>query len=159
MGRFRFGGNEFINCSVPLTFAGRYFIVEPSDPEPMISVIFEHHGKPEFEIFRNNPKENPWSKVSKTPPGTVAVADQTGRFLYKVRPGSETSIVFGTVEGEETSVVIKDPWIKIYSKKKETILKNNVFNGIGAGVVVDENGGISIGSPIPPKLLQLIELL
>jgi hypothetical protein len=155
MGRFRFGGNEFINCSVPLTFTGRYFIVEPGDPEPMISVIFEHQGKPEFEIFRNEPVENPWSKVTKTPPGIVTVVDQTDRFLYKVRPGSETSIVFGTVKGEETSAVITDRRIKIGS----IVVENNVFDGVGAGVVVDENGNIGIGAPIPPKLLQLIKLL
>lgn len=151
--RYRFGGNSFINCSVPLAFGGRYFILEPGTPDPLVSVMLEHRGKPVFEILKNQPMENPLSEVSKTPPGTVTVADRkTDRFLYKVRPGSQTSIVFGTITGEKISAVVNDREIRI--KDKNISIRNNVFNGVAAGIVVDERGGVAIGAPIPASLLR-----
>ena len=147
----RLGGSEFINCSVPLAFAGRYFILEPGAPDPLLSVVLEYQGKPVFEVLKNEPVENPLSKVSKTPPGIVTVADRmTDRFLYKVRPGSETSLVFGTIRGEEISATITDRQIRVGG----ITVENCVFNGVGAGIVVDESGGVGIGAPIPPALLR-----
>ena len=150
----RFGGNEFINCSVPLAFAGRYFILETGTPVHLISVVLEYQDNPVFEVFKNEPKENPLSEVSKTPTGIVTVSDKsTGRFLYKIRPGSETSVVFGTIKGDEISVKVTDRQIEVGNH----ILENNVFNGVGAGVVVDETGSIGIGTPIPPTLARFFE--
>lgn len=150
----RFGGNEFINCSIPLAFGGRYFILEPGNETPMLSVVLEHQGKPFFEIFKNEPHDNPISDVSKTPPGIVAVTDKnTKRFIYKVRPGSETSIVFGSIQSGEISVVITDKYILVNDNK----FSNCVVDGCSACIVVDENGGIGFGAPLPASLLRLFE--
>lgn len=148
----RFGGSEFVNCSVPLAFAGRYFILEPGIPDPMVSVVLEHQGQPVFEVLKNEPVENPLSKVSKTPPGIVTVVDRkTDRFLYKVRPGSETSVVFGTIRGKEISAVVTDRQIRVGGGAVE----NCLFNGVGAGIVVDESSGVvRIGVPMPATLLR-----
>jgi hypothetical protein len=145
-------GSNFLNCPVPLAFNGRYFILEPSTPAPLMSVVLEHNGVPVFEILRNEPNENPLSAVTKTPPGIITVSDeQTGRFLYKVRPDSDTSVVFGMLRGEELEVIINDREIRIGI----TVFRNNAVSGFGAGTVIDENGGIGMGAPIPEGLLQL----
>ena len=149
MTRFRFGGSEFINCSVPLAFEGRYFIVEPGDPASLISVVLDFEGKPIFEVFKNQPVDNPLTTVSKTPPGILTVIDKQSRtFLYKIRPGSETSIVFGTIKGDEINVAITDRQIKVGTNT----IQNCVFNGVGAGIVVYKSGGFGIGAPIPESL-------
>jgi hypothetical protein len=43
----RFGGNEFKDLSVPVIFAGLYFILEPGDP-PQITVMLKNEGEPVF---------------------------------------------------------------------------------------------------------------
>jgi hypothetical protein len=155
MHRYRFGGSEFINCSVPLVLVGRCFVVEPGDPIPLVSVILEHQGQPVFEVLRNEPKENPVSEVSRTPRGFVTVVDRaTGHFLYKVRPDSETSIVFSKgIRGEEVSAVVTDRVIRVGG----VTVKNCIFGGVGAGIVVDESGRINVAGPIPPAVLRLLE--
>ena len=146
----RFGGSEFINCSVPLVFEGRIFILEPGNP-PMVTVVRDHGGQPVFEIKRNEPVENAYSVVSKSSAGIVTVGDRaTGKFLYKIRPSSETSVVFGKIDGGETTVLISDKQIKV----GEITLENCVFNGVGAGVVVGYDGSVGIGAPLPPTLLK-----
>ena len=147
----KFGGSTFINCSVPLAFKGRYFVLEPSDP-PSFSVILEHNGNPVFEIRQNQPSDNPVTDVSISAAGIVTVSDKaTGRFLYKFRPESETSIVFGKIDGGEISAKISDKRIQVGG----ITLENCTFNGVGAGVAVYENGGVGIGAPIPASLLAL----
>ena len=151
MVRYYFGSSEFINCSAPLAFEGRYFIIEPGTPDSVVSVVLDYKGQPIFEVLKNEPVENPLSIVSKTPPGIVTVAErETGRFLYKVRPGSETSIVFGTISGEEVSASVTDRQIRVGG----ITIENCLFNDVGAGVVVDKNGGVGIGAPIPEVLRQ-----
>jgi hypothetical protein len=146
----RFGGSEFINCSVPLVFEGRIFILEPGNP-PMVTVVRDHGGKPVFEIKRNEPVENEYSIVTKTSAGIVTVGDRaTGKFLYKVRPSSETSVVFGKIDGGEVTASISDRQIKVGG----ITIENCVFNGVGAGVVVGYDGSVGIGAPIPSTLLE-----
>jgi hypothetical protein len=146
----RFGGNEFTGFSVPLVFEGRYFIMEPGDP-PKLTVVFEKHGQPVFEVLKNEPSANPLTDVSKTPPGIVTVSDkQSGRFLYKIRPSSETSVAFGKLDGSEISARITDRRIQVGG----ITLENNKFVGAMAGVLVDARGGVAIGAPIPPKVLE-----
>jgi hypothetical protein len=117
----------------------------------MVSVVREHRGQPIFEIKRNEPIENPYSSVTKTPPGIITVVDKaTERFLYKVRPSSETSVVFGKIDGEEIMALISDRQIRVGG----LTLENCVFDGVGAGVVVAPDGSIGVGAPIPPILLQ-----
>ena len=130
----RFGGNEFEgDFSVPLAFEGRYFILEPGDPEPLVSVVREVDGAPEFEVLKNEPVGD---RASKTAAGVVTVGAASGGFLYKVRPGSETSVVFGTVSGEEIDVRISDREIRAGG----ITLQNNKFSGQMAGVLIDEIG-------------------
>lgn len=149
----RFGGNEFTGFSVPLVFAKRYFILEPNDP-PILSIFVEIEGKPIFEILKNEPVANPLSEVSVTPPGIITVSDKkTNRFLYKIRPGSETSVAFGKLDGGKISAKITDTKIQVGG----ITLENNIFDGVMAGVVVEENGGIGIGAPLPPLVVKLLK--
>jgi hypothetical protein len=148
-----FGGSKFINCSVPLAFQGRYFVLESGNP-PLLSVVLEHYGKPVFEIKKNTPSNNPLTDVVISATGIITVSEKaTGRFLYKFRPTSETSIVFGKIDGGEISAKITDKLIQVGG----LTIKNMVFNGVGAGIIVDEKGGVGIGAPIPKSLLQLFE--
>lgn len=146
----RFGGNEFTSFSVPIVYEGRYFIMEPSEP-PQITVIYEKDGEPIFEVLKNEPIDNPLSEVTKTTPGIVTVSDKSsGKFLYKIRPSSETSVAFGKLDGGEISVKITDRNIQVGSN----ILENNTFNGVMAGVVINSDGSFGIGAPIPAQVLE-----
>lgn len=145
----RFGGNEFTDFSVPLVFEGRYFIMEPGDP-PQITVVIDRGGEPVFEVLKNAPRDNNFTEVSSTPAGIVTVVDKnTRKFLYKIRPGSETSVAFGKLDGGEISVRITDRNIRLGTNTVE----NNKFIGSMAGVVVYADGGMGIGAPIPAKVL------
>ena len=109
----KFGSNEFTNFSIPLAFDGRYFILEPVSP-PLLSVIVEEAGQPAFEVLKNRPAGTATSNAAVTPPGIVTVTNKTtGKFIYKVRPGSETSIAFGTLTGDELVVRITDRMVQI----------------------------------------------
>jgi len=147
----KFGGSTFINCSVPLAFKGRYFILEPGNL-PLFSVVLDHNGQAVFEIRRNKPCDNPLTDVSVSGAGIITVSEKsTGKFLYKFRPESETSIVFGKIDGGEITAKISDRKIQVGG----ITIENCTFNGVGAGIVVDENGGVGIGAPIPESLLRL----
>ncbi len=156
----RFGGNEFINCSIPLAFAGRYFILEYNGEDTMISVCFEFDGKLIYEVFKNEPKQNKFSTVSKTPPGIVTVVDKdTDQFLYKVRPASETSVVFGKVKGPEMTAKIDDRNIRLIKEGEDEAFMtadNNLFVGTQVGILVSDEG-IVMGAPIPDNLCKFFD--
>jgi len=144
----RFGGNEFTGFSVPIVFEGRYFIMEPGNP-PLLTVVYEKDGEPFFEVLKNEPHDNPVTETIKSATGIVTVSDKSiGKFLYKIRPGSETSVVFGKIDGSEITVRINDNRIQVGG----ITLKNNTFGGDIAGIVVKADGGVAIGSQIPPKV-------
>jgi hypothetical protein len=146
----RFGGNEFTGFSVPLMFEGRYFIMEPGNP-PLITVVMEKDGEPIFEILKNNPVENNVTNTSTNPTGIVTVFDkESGKFLYKIRPDSETSVTFGKLDGGEISAKITDRNIQVCG----ITVENNQFIGNMAGVTVKQNGSVGIGAEIPPKVFQ-----
>ncbi len=146
----RFGGNEFTSFSVPLVFDGRYFILEPGK-EPLLTVFTEHKGELVFEVLKNKPIDNPVTDVSTNTSGVVTVSQKSGgRFLYKVRPGSETSVAFGKLDGGEISAKITDKKIQVGG----VTLGNNTFIGNMAGVVVQPSGGVSIGAPLPPLVIK-----
>ena len=146
----RFGGNEFTDFSVPLVFEGRYFVIEPGNP-PQITVVRDKGGEPVFEVLKNAPVENPNTTTSATPVGIVTVSDKiSGKFLYKIRPGSETSVTFGRLDGGEISARITDREIQVGG----VTVANNKFVGTMAGVVVDANGNVGIGAAIPLQVLR-----
>lgn len=154
----RFGGNQFIGCSIPLAFAGRFFVLESDDGDLKISVFLESEGKPVFEILKNEPSDNPFSIVSKTTPGIITVTDRSGAFLYKVRPGSETSVVFGRIEGPEMTAIINDVKIEFLIDGEMVLkLENNTFEGSAIGILVDDKGGFSHGASMPPSLRNMFE--
>ncbi len=127
--------------------------MEPGDP-PSLTAVYEQDRKPIFEILKNEPSENPLTDVSRTPPGIVTVSDkQSGRFLYKIRPASETSVAFGKLDGGEISARITDRMIQVGG----ITLENNKFVGTMAGVVVDAKGGVGIGAAIPPKVIEWLK--
>jgi len=149
----RFGGSEFTGFSVPLVFSGRYFVLEPGDVA-VLSVFVEQNERPVFEILKDKPVENAVSDVTVNPTGIVAVSDKaSGRFLYKVRPGSETSVVFGKLDGGEISARITDRQIQVGG----VTIEHCRFVGNMAGVVVEPGGGVGIGAPIPPLVLQWLQ--
>lgn len=145
----RFGGNEFTAFSVPLVFEGRYFVMEPGNP-PKITVFSERNGSPVFEILKNEPVVNDVTDVTKTAAGIITVSQKGGPFLYKVRPDSKSSIAFGTLKGEQITARITDRRIQVGG----ITLENNSFVGNMAGVVVQRNGGVGVGAPIPQLVLQ-----
>ena len=148
----RFGGNEFTTFSVPLVFKGRYFVLEPGDP-PLLSVFLEVGGQPVFEVLKNKPVVNAITEVTSSGAGVVTVSDrQSYRFLYKVRPGSETSVAFGKLDGGEISAQITDRMIQVGGMK----LENNTFAGAMAGVVVEENGSVGMGCALPQAVVRLL---
>src|SRR4030095_7935406 len=148
----QFGGNEFTGFSVPVVFDGRYFIVEPGDP-PLVSVFIERDGEPVcLRGSKNRPNENPVTRVSTNATGIVTVADNSGKFLYKIRSDSETSVAFGKVGGGELSVRISDRSIQAGG----LVVDNNSFAGM-AGVVVEPTGEVGVAGPIPSLVLQWLQ--
>ena len=146
----RFGGNEFTDFSVPLLFEGRYFVLEPGDP-PTMTVFLERNQQPVFEVLKNQPNENAVTDVTANQTGVVTVvAKGTGKFLYKVRPASETSVAFGKLDGGEISARITDRAIQV----GRITVENNRFIGSLAGVVVATDGSVGVGAPIPQPVRQ-----
>ncbi len=159
---------KFIDCTVPFTFEGRYFILEPGTP-PLYSVILVHNGKPMLEIRKNEPVENPISEATKSETGTITVSEKEEekdeengkdeekkkqKILYHLHPGSETRFVFGKIGGGEISVVIWNGKIKING----ITLDDCAFNDVAVGVQVDETGGFEINAPLPQMFKKLFRI-
>jgi len=144
----QFEGITFFNCPVLIEFKGRYFILEP-DTIPKLSVILAFEGKPLLEMRQNNPQENPLSegKVSET--GDITVSDKkTGKLLYKIKPGSETEIVFSKNDGGETLAKISsDNQLKVGKMKREILQ----FNGETAILGIRDDDSIISGSTRLPS--------
>lgn len=148
----KIGGNSFENCTIPLVIENQYFVVS-NDEIPLISVFFVNDGKLIFELRENNPVENPFTNVTKFPNGFIVVADkETDLFLFKIRPSSDTSIVFGTIEQNGLSIIINDKLIIINGNKFE----RNTFVDIPVGIIIKSNLNISVGCQFPSELSSLI---
>jgi hypothetical protein len=144
-------GNSLFICPVPLVFESRYFFVEEGKTEDLFSVFFLQDGKPLFEIYRNQPSDNPITEVTKTPVGIITVAERgTAKFLYKVRPGYKGSSVFGRIKGEETEIVIRDDKIQIGTSQ---VISCTIQAEVG--IVVAEDGAIGIGTRLPQEVRHL----
>lgn len=145
----KIGGSNFVNCSVPFAIKGRYFIVSQNIP-PLFSVVREYNGKPLFEIINNQPVDNPYTNSEINSSGIITVSDKkSGKFLYKFRPDSETSIVFGSIEDGEITAKISDKKISVGGM---TIEKSTIQAPVGI-IVTDE--GIGVGAQLPQGLIKL----
>ena len=157
----QFGGGKFGRCSVPFAFQGRYFIIEGEGDQTTVSVVVSEGGSPVFEILRNDPGGSAPASVSRSGAGVVTATDAvSGEFLYRVLPGSQAAVVFGTVQGPELEARVDDERIVIRGRLGEEVVDmikvaNCTFDGAGAGVLVDHDGKISTGAPVPPELLGL----
>jgi hypothetical protein len=140
------GGSQFQNVLVPLAFGSRYFILDSDDP-PDLSVVDLTAAGPEWEIVRNQPRSTSVSVATKTPPGIVTVTDRaTGRFVYTLRPGAETSLVFGTLRGNEVECVIRDGSVRIGTNT----VRLGDFRDLTVGVLISPNGDVRIGGTSVP---------
>jgi len=120
---------------------------------PLVSVVLEVNGQPVFEVLKNRPIANGITDMSETSAGIIAVSKRgSGEFLYKIRPASETSVVFGKLEGGTIDVKITDRYILIGGIR----LENNEFRGLMVGVALRRDGTIAIGAPVPEFLRPLI---
>jgi len=144
------------------------FLMEPGDP-PLITVIIERMGKVEFEIEKNKPVENRFTAVTTNQTGIVTVSHkESGNFIYKVRPGSETSVVFGRLKDNNKILRITDKKIFVYyepeedrSLKDEDLffeVENGKFNGYNFGIIVKNDGSVEMGSnsPIPDSIKEFL---
>ncbi len=148
----KIGSNEFQNVAFPLAFENRYFMLEPSSDADVWTVFTVNDGKPIIEILKNQPQNNELSKAETNPTGIVTVSNpKTGAFLYKLRPGNKNSSIFGRINGEETEIKITDKEIRIGTN----VFQNNIVSGFAVGIIVDGNGGIGMGSGLPPELQSL----
>ena len=148
----KFGGNTFTHFSVPLVYEGRYFLLEPGEP-PLLTVFVLAGSTLEFEVLKNKPVGSTACTAETNATGVVTVsARDGGKFVYKVRPGSETSIAFGKLDGGELPVKITDKNIQVGGMT----IENNTFAGVMAGVVVSPNGGVAIGARLPPEVIAVL---
>ena len=144
-------GGNILNCSVPLILMGHYFLIESYNPFKM-TVIINFNGYPICEIRNNRPVSNAITEVSMTPPGIITVSERTtGKFLFKIRPDSETSIVFGKISGKEETITINDKMIKFGSN----IIQNNTIANSGIGISIDQYGSFDLGGPLPSFLYNI----
>ena len=149
----RLGGNELSSFSVPLVFEGRYFVFESGNPS-LLSVFLVRNGQPIIEVLKNQGKKNPISSVLANSTGVVSVTDKpSGELLYRVHPGPEANITFGTIKGDEIAVKISDRSIEAGGVS----FTNKRFNGTGAGVAIARDGSVNIGFEIPPEVLVLLQ--
>lgn len=71
--------------------------------------------------------------------------------MYKVRPGSETSIIFAPRQGAEISIRISDRQLivgdKVYMGEGSTL--EFAEGGSGIGIRLFEDGSVVMGGPLP----------
>ena len=135
------GSNKFEKVAIPLSIEGRYFLIEEENGNDLWTVLTFFNGQPVVEILRNQPKQNALSTVTTNATGIVTVADsKTGAFLYKLRPGSKNSSIFGKIKGEETEIRVTDREIKIGTN----VFQENTVIGSAIGIMVGKDGSIGI---------------
>ena len=147
------GSNKFEKVTIPIAVEDRYFLLEEENSNDIWTVLTFVDGKPIIEILRNAPKENPVSSVTTNPTGVVTVSDPTtGNFLYKLRPGAKNSSIFGSLQGVETEIKITDREIRV----ETNVFQNNMIVGSQVGIKIDKNGGIAMGTGLPPEFQKII---
>lgn len=150
MAKIIIGGNEFINCSFPLALNNKYFLIEEG-AEHLFTVFNIENGKVITEIFKNEPQDNPYTRGTKNATGIITVCDnQTGNFIYKIRPGSKSSEIFGRIVDEEEPIIIKDNYIEY---------KTHRFQGCGfygqVGIKINADGTTRVAALLPQELKDI----
>lgn len=146
------GGSTFINNGIDLLLIDRCVKIHSMDPLTL-SVVLISDDKAYFEIKNNQPVDNPITKYEQQQNGYVVFSDkQTGNFIYKLRPDSETSIILGTMRSEDITISIRDTTIKVNNSTFEDITAYQ--NGVG--MIVGKDGGIGIGAAIPHNVSQAL---
>ena len=148
------GSNRFDNVAIPLVLDDRYFLLgEGSDGADVWTVFTFVDGQPLIEVLNNLPQQNSISVVETNPTGIITVSDpKTGKFLYKIRPGTKRSSIFGTIQGKETEIKVLDREIRVGTN----VFTQNTIVGFPVGIAV-RGGSIAIGSPLPPEFQRLIK--
>ena len=147
------GNNEFENVAIPLIFEDRYFQFEEIDGVDYWTVFTFKDGNPIIEILRNEPQENPITTVETNPTGIITISDpDSNAFLFKIRPGSKNSSIFGRIEGKEAEIVITDREIRYGTN----VLQNNTIVA-RVGIRIHSNGGFEIAAHLPEEIEALIK--
>ncbi len=145
------GSNTFEGCYVPLIYED-FVIIQSQDSPPKTSIARITGGPLIFEILNDEPQENPYTNVETNVTGIITVSDkESGKFLYKLRPDSDTSIVFGKIGEGGEEIIIKDDKIIIFGAQYS---KNKIRSAVGIWV---KDNSIAIGSTLPPYLSRLFE--
>jgi len=151
----KIGSNQFKNVIFPLAFENRYFMLESFNGKDLWTVFTLQDEKPVIEILKNKPKKNNVSVVETNSTGIITVSDPTtGLFLYKLRPGNKNSSIFGRIKGKETEIRITDKEIRVGTNT----FQNNIITGFMVGILVDRNGGISVGAGLPSEIQKLFRI-
>jgi hypothetical protein len=149
------GGNKFENVTFPLVFEDRYFMLEASPEKDVWTVLQLKNGDLIIEVLKNDPHTNPSSEVTTNPTGIITVSDKdSGKFLYKIRPESKSTSIFGSINGKETEIKITDKEIRVGTNT----FQNNMVIGSSVGIKVDKNGGVGMGGGLPQELKKFINV-
>ena len=147
------GSNRFDKVAIPLIFKDRYFLLEDVDGNDVWTVLTFSKEEPIIEVLRNTPQQNSITTVETNPTGIVTVSHpSTGAFLYKLRPGSKNSSIFGSISDEEAEIKITDREIRVGTN----VFQNNKVSGFPVGIHISNDGGIAIGAQLPPQFKKLI---
>jgi hypothetical protein len=147
------GSNQFKNLTFPLVFQDHYFMLETSNEKDVWTVLQLKDGDLIIEVLKNEPQQTPSTQVTTNPTGIITVSDkESGRFLYKIRPESKNTSIFGSINGKETEIKITDREIRVGTNS----FQNNMVIGSSVGIMVDKNGGIGMGGGIPKEIEKLI---
>ena len=148
------GSNKFEQVAVPLIFEDRYFLLESTGAKDVWTVFTFVNGEPVIEIMKNVPQKNSLTEVTTNPAGIITVADlKTNNFLYKIRPGSKDSSIFGAIQGNEKEIKITDKEIRFGGIKAS----NNIIMGLPVGIIIKKDGSSAIGSTLPAEFRKLIK--
>lgn len=142
-------GYQFGDFSIPLAFAGRYFILEPSPEGPVVSVLLDSEEAPVFDILKNEPIGNPDSVVVNSVPGVFAVRDNTGRPVYQLQVGSEAKAVLTLADGGELEVSFSEDGIRAGKLDIPAMANPAVI-----GAKVSSAGSVGVGNYVPYPLLK-----
>jgi hypothetical protein len=146
------GSNKFDEVACPLVFENRYFLVDQSVEDPKWTVLSLKDGDLIIEVLNNQPQKNKITEVETNPTGIITVSDQkSDKFLYKIRPDSRSTSIFGSIRGEVTEIRITDKEIRVGTN----VFRRNSVKNSPIGVLVHNDGAVSLGGGRLPKEIEI----